>query len=115
MEYIDRLKEYVEEDIIYKAYCLADLGKANEYNDFEKYSIQHCQDIKRILNYCKKLENNLKEEREAIETAVSYINVLTEIVKEQKIDEDKDKYILERLYGIKEILIEREKYVDNSR
>lgn len=104
MEYIDRLKEYVEEDLVYQDYCLADVGKPKGYNDFEKYSIQHCQDIKRVLNNYKRLE----EERNAVEKAIIYIDILTKVIKEQGIDGDKDDYILQRLDGVKEILLEVE-------
>lgn len=52
---IERLKEYVKEDIVYQDYKN---NKIMNANDFEKFCIQHCKDIEELLNENKQLKNN---------------------------------------------------------
>ena len=60
----ERLKQYVEEDSIYNDYLN---GKTN-ISDFDKFCIQHCKDIKEILNENK----NQKEVIDKIYTIINY-------------------------------------------
>ena len=46
MDYKERLKQYLEEDIIYSEYKN---GKC-DMSDFDKYCIEHCKDIECLLN-----------------------------------------------------------------
>lgn len=62
MNVIESLEEYLRNDIIYKDYQ----NGHTDFNDFEIFCIEHCQDIekmllmrKRILEYCKQnVKNN---------------------------------------------------------
>lgn len=60
------------------------------------------------MEYINKLKEYIEEKMNAIEKAITYINIVTEVIKEQGIDGDKDDYILKRLDSIKEILSEVE-------
>ena len=46
MNYKERLKQYLEEDIIYSEYKS---GKC-DMSDFDKFCIEHCKDIECLLN-----------------------------------------------------------------
>lgn len=46
MNYKERLKQYLEEDVIYSEYKS---GKC-DMSDFDKYCIEHCKDIECLLN-----------------------------------------------------------------
>ena len=43
--YEESLKQYVNEDIVYKRYKSGETG----FNDFEKFCIKHCKDIESLL------------------------------------------------------------------
>ena len=47
-----RLVEYLKNDAVY---CKYKEDKNQEFNDFELFCIQHCQDIEDLLNENKKL------------------------------------------------------------
>lgn len=49
-EAINNLKQYIEEDLIYK--------ENKPQSDFDKFCINHCEDIETVLNCIKGLENN---------------------------------------------------------
>lgn len=53
----DRLKQYIEEDEIYNNWVNNNL---NELSDFDKFCIQHCNDIKEILEENQELKKQLK-------------------------------------------------------
>ena len=53
----NRLREYIKEDEVYTSYLNGELN-SKHLSDFEKYCIQHCEDIKRVLD---ELSNNKKE------------------------------------------------------
>ena len=53
----DRLKQYIEEDKIYNNWVNNNL---NELSDFDKFCIQHCSDIKEILEENQELKKQLK-------------------------------------------------------
>ena len=90
----DRLKQYIEEDKIYNNWLNNNL---NELSDFDKFCIQHCNDIKEILEENQELKKQLKikhdgfmasieescelaEEnqkyKEGIDKAIEYINLI---------------------------------------
>ena len=45
-ESIENLRQYVNDDVIYKKYVK---NEDLEYNDFEIYCISHCKDIKALI------------------------------------------------------------------
>lgn len=49
-EAINNLKQYIEQDLIYK--------ENKPQSDFDEFCINHCKDIETILNYIEELENN---------------------------------------------------------
>ena len=62
MNYKERLKQYLEEDVIYTEYKS---GKC-DMSDFDKFCIEHCKDIECLLN-----EN--EEQKEVIDKAVELL------------------------------------------
>ena len=62
MDYKERLKKYLEEDVIYTEYKN---GKM-DMSDFDKFCIEHCKDIECLLN-----EN--EEQKEVIDKTIEYI------------------------------------------
>ena len=62
MDYKERLKEYIENDVIYSEYKS---GKC-DMRDFDKFCIEHCKDIECLLN-----EN--EEQKEAIDKAIELL------------------------------------------
>lgn len=62
MDYKERLKEYIENDVIYSEYKN---GKC-DMSDFDKFCIEHCKDIECLLN-----EN--EEQKEVIDKANEWI------------------------------------------
>ena len=55
--YKDRLKTYINEDEVYQKYKK---GETN-FNDFDKFCIQHCKDIEELLEENLELEQALDE------------------------------------------------------
>ena len=53
--YEESLKQYVNEDIVYKRYKSGETG----FNDFEKFSIKHCKDIESLLEQNRSLKSQL--------------------------------------------------------
>lgn len=49
-ESINNLKNYIEQDAIYK--------ENKPQSDFDKFCINHCKDIETVLNYIEELEYN---------------------------------------------------------
>lgn len=49
-EAINNLKNYIEQDLIYK--------EDKPQSDFDEFCINHCEDIETVLNYIKELEYN---------------------------------------------------------
>ena len=58
MNYKERLKEFVEVDEIYQKYKKGDL---TELSDFDKFCIQHCEDIEKILKKAECLQTKIDE------------------------------------------------------
>ena len=63
MNYKERLKQYLEEDVIYSEYRS---GKC-DMSDFDKFCIEHCKDIECLLN-------EVEEQREVIDKAIEWIS-----------------------------------------
>ena len=62
MNYKERLKQYLEEDVIYSEYKS---GKC-DMSDFDKFCIEHCKDIECLLN-------EVQELKEVIDKAVELL------------------------------------------
>ena len=58
--YKNRLKEYVRTDIVYQDFMKHPTKKIN---DFDMFCVEHCEDIKKLLEENDKLEKELKEIR----------------------------------------------------
>lgn len=69
MNYKERLKQYLEEDVIYSEYKS---GKC-DMSDFDKFCIEHCKDIECLLN-----EN--EEQKEVIDKAISQLGMYADIL-----------------------------------
>ena len=70
MNYKERLKQYLEEDVIYSEYKN---GKC-DMSDFDKFCIEHCKDIECLLN-------EVEEQKEVIQT---YETLLKTNIEENK-------------------------------
>lgn len=88
MDYKQRLKEYVEEDLIYQDWRN---DKIDKLSDFDEFSIKHILDIKDLLDEVELLEKKLKRE-------VEYCCDLQDIIFDKKGKNKLDK--------IRELLIE---------
>lgn len=55
-----RLKEYIEEDIVYQGFLL---NPNQELNDFERFALQHIFDIKHLLEENEILIKELEERK----------------------------------------------------
>lgn len=62
MDYKERLKQYLEEDVIYSEYK----SDKCDMSDFDKYCIEHCKDIECLLN-------EVEEQKEVIDKAVELL------------------------------------------
>ena len=62
MNYKERLKQYLEEDVIYTEYKN---GKM-DMSDFDKYCIEHCKDIESLLN-------EVQDYKEVIDKAIELL------------------------------------------
>ena len=79
MNYEKRLKQYLEEDVIYSEYKS---GKC-DMSDFDKFCIEHCKDIECLLNEIQELKeqievgkeqyNDLVEEKENLQEQLYYL------------------------------------------
>ena len=70
MDYKERLKEYIEKDVIYSEYKS---GKC-DMRDFDKFCIEHCEDIECLLN-------EVEEQKEVIDKATKTIYEIDELRK----------------------------------
>lgn len=58
--YKNRLKEYIRTDVVYQDFME---HPSKKFNDFEIFCVEHCKDIKKLLEENEKLEKELKELR----------------------------------------------------
>lgn len=58
--YKKRLKDYIKTDIVYNEFKEHPTKK---FNDFDMFCVEHCEDIKKLLDENDKLEKELKEIR----------------------------------------------------
>ena len=63
MNYKERLKQYLEEDVIYSEYWS---GRC-DMSDFDKFCIEHCKDIECLLNENEELNERIKVALEVLE------------------------------------------------
>lgn len=80
--YEESLKQYVNEDIVYKRYKSGETG----FNDFEKFCIKHCKDIESLLEQNRILKSQLDfvdEQNRYIEKLEKRIDKAIEIAKEK--------------------------------
>jgi len=56
--YKNRLKEYIRTDIVYTDFMK---HPDKNFNDFDMFCVEHCEDIKKLLEENEKLEKELKE------------------------------------------------------
>lgn len=56
--YKKRLKDYIKTDIVYNDFKEHPTKK---FNDFDMFCVEHCEDIKKLLEENEKLEKELKE------------------------------------------------------
>ena len=62
--YKERLIEYIEDDAIYQEW----IGTDNEdISDYDRFCIEHCQDIQELLNEVENLHNKIEKAIEYIE------------------------------------------------
>ena len=114
--YEESLKQYVNEDIVYKRYKSGETG----FNDFEKFCIKHCKDIESLLEENRILKSQLdcideqnryiEKLEKRIDKTIEYINKYESIkayyeyidedgYDEYNYDEDFKKELLEILRG----------------
>ena len=55
-DYKERLKEYVKTDVVYQDFKQ---NETKKFNDFEKFCVEHCQDIEKLLEENKKLKQEI--------------------------------------------------------
>lgn len=64
----ERLKEYIENDQIYEEWLS---GKLKNPSDFDKFCIQHCEDIESLLReskpFCRHQENGIKSGKDTMQ------------------------------------------------
>ena len=83
MNYKERLKQYLEEDVIYSEYKN---GKC-DMSDFDKFCIEHCKDIECLLN-------EVEEQKEVIQT---YETLLKTNIEENKQLKEENKELIDYL------------------
>ena len=110
--YEESLKQYVNEDIVYKRYKSGDTG----FNDYEKFCIKHCKDIESLLEQNRILKSQLdfideqnkyiEKLEKRIDKTIEYINKYESIkAYYEYIDEDGyDEYSYDE--GFKKELLE---------
>lgn len=107
----ERLEQYVKEDEIYNEHL--DNHK-NYVSDFDKFCVQHCQDIKNILEENEKLKKQLEYLRSG-----EYLNqlkferdILQDLVDNEKVSEE-DKRFIDMTHRNTELLEENKKLKSN--
>ena len=81
MDYKERLKQYLEEDVIYSEYKS---GKF-DMSDFDKFCIEHCKDIECLLNEAQKQKEVIDK---AVELLGNYKHYSTPDEKQNSENED---------------------------
>ena len=81
MNYKERLKQYLEEDVIYSEYKS---GKC-DMSDFDKFCIEHCKDIECLLNEVQEYKDVIDK---AIELLGNYKHYSTPDEKQNSDNED---------------------------
>ena len=55
-DYKERLKEYVKTDVVYQDF---QENETKKFNDFEKFCVEHCHDIEKLLEENKTLKQEI--------------------------------------------------------
>ena len=58
--YKKRLKDYIKTDIVYNDFKEHPTKK---FNDFDMFCVEHCEDIKKLLEENERLNNLIKKEK----------------------------------------------------
>lgn len=58
--YKKRLKDYIKTDIVYNDFKE---HPTNKFNDFDMFCVEHCEDIKKLLEENERLNNLIKKEK----------------------------------------------------
>ena len=113
--YEESLKQYVNEDIVYKRYKSGETG----FNDFEKICIKHCKDIESLLEQNRILKSQLDfidEQNKYIEKLEKRIDKAIEIAKEKiKMYESYINYLKNGNYPSPTIRQERQELISRIR
>ena len=56
--YKNRLKEYIRTDVVYQDFME---NPNKKFNDFDMFCVEHCEDIKKLLEENDKLEKELEK------------------------------------------------------
>lgn len=107
----ERLERYIKEDSIYQEY----LDNHKDYvSDFDKFCVQHCQDIKNILEENEKLKKQLEYLRsgEYFNQLRFERNMLQNIVDNSEISKE-DKEFIDMTHRNTELLEENKKLKSN--
>lgn len=78
MDYKERLKQYLEDDVIYSKYKS---GKC-DMSDFDKFCIEHCKDIECLLNENEELKEQLSNSRQIKNKQKEFIEWLVKMSKD---------------------------------
>lgn len=78
----NRLREYLKEDFSYSRYKA---GDTKDFSDFDRYCVQHCEDINTVLNSLK----SYKKEISKLRIVKADYELLISKLKEAKIDAKK--------------------------
>lgn len=76
MDYKERLKQYLEEDVIYSEYKS---GKC-DMSDFDKFCIEHCKDIESLLNGNEELHQENQELKKLVIAMEEVANKYKEVI-----------------------------------
>lgn len=111
----DRLKQYIEEDKIYNNWVNNNL---NELSDFDKFCIQHCNDIKEILEENQELKKQLKIKQDgftsSIEDLCEYARENERLQKQLEIGKEQYNDLVEEKEKIQEELSSKILQLDNQ-
>ena len=94
MNYKERLKQYLEEDVIYSEYKS---GKC-DMSDFDKFCIEHCKDIECLLN-------EVQKQKEVIDKAVELLGNYRHYSTPDENQNSENEYLVNNAYDIlKEVI-----------
>lgn len=89
MNYKERLKQYLEEDVIYTEYKS---GKC-DMSDFDKFCIEHCKDIECLLN-------EVQDYKDVIDRAVELLGNYRHYSTPDEKQNSENEYLVNNVYDI---------------